>query len=52
MSIILWKIIRENALGYLSIAEEAVEKMNVGKYDIAVILNPTRIEQVLNKFDP
>ena len=36
----------DKLIGYSSIAEEAVEKVNAGKYDIAFILNPTRIEQV------
>lgn len=36
----------ENIIGYSSIAEEAIKKVNAGKYDIAFILNPTRIEQV------
>ncbi len=36
----------DKLIGYSSIAEEAVEKVNAGKYDIAFILNPTRIGQV------
>ena len=36
----------DKLIGYSSIAEEAVAKVNAGKYDIAFILNPTKIEQV------
>ena len=36
----------DKLIGYSSIAEDAVEKVNAGKYDVAFILNPTRIEQV------
>ena len=36
----------DKLIGYSSIAEEAINKVNAGKYDIAFILNPTRIGQV------
>ncbi|MBW2489870.1 MAG: DUF1015 domain-containing protein [Deltaproteobacteria bacterium] len=36
----------ERLIGYSSIAEEAIDGVYAGKYDIAFILNPTRIQQV------
>jgi uncharacterized protein (DUF1015 family) len=36
----------EKLIAYTRIAEEAIDKVEAGKHDLAFILNPTRIEQV------
>ncbi len=36
----------EKLIGYSSVAEEAIDAVTLGKWDISFILNPTRIEQM------
>jgi uncharacterized protein (DUF1015 family) len=36
----------EKLIGYASQADEALQAIDKGRYDVAFILNPTRIEQV------